>query len=347
MSRRHRRSAALLSGLFTAGIVAVAPASALAATVTVTGDSGSPVEIPLGGSVAIRNMSPSVGIAFPPGGGRFKMVVTDAAGNQAAFPADCFSKTTDIGPTRVKYAGNQTYTVTVTNYAADDYGCATPVGAPEAYRFAIDASVAVTPPGGAFAFRNAGSFETFPYVVTVQGNPGADADEVQYALNGRPGPDGALVPPFAKATTDAAGQAKLYSLKAGAYTIVARAISYSSATDVGSPWSAPVRLIVKAPFDFSGGGVDFTDRRGPTYGVRATLRDPGATGKVSVSLARGRTGGVYRSIGSARIARKGTISKRFVARRTGAYRLRFTFKGSAFGQAGRVTVPIRVTRGFF
>lgn len=57
------------------GLILAAPAAADAASVTVSGDDGNPVAVPAGAPPIIRNMSPSVGVGFPPGEGRFTLAV--------------------------------------------------------------------------------------------------------------------------------------------------------------------------------------------------------------------------------------------------------------------------------
>ena len=52
---------------------------------------------------------------------------------------------------------------------------------------------------------------------------------------------------------------------------------------------------------------------------------------MTISIARGKKRGKFRRIGKAKINSKGRFSKRFTVRRTGTYRLRYTYKGSSRG----------------
>lgn len=338
-SPRIRRSAA--AALAFTALAAAAPAAASAASVTVTGDDGNPVAVPAGAPPTIRNMKPEVGVAFPPGEGRYSLSITGANGAAAALPIDCFSQTSRF-PTRANYAGNGAYTVTVTNFAASDTKCATPLST-ESYPFTIAASTSLAPPAGPFLLRAPRSFTTNAYSLPVALNPGADSHEVRFAADAVLGPDGGIAGNSLEAFVDPAGAAIVRPPAPGVYTVVARPIRYSSAGEVGGPWSAPVKLVVTAPFDVSG-GLQFLDSRGPSYSVRIQLREKTARGRVSIALARGTKRGKYKSLGSAKISSLGTVSKRFKVTRAAAYRLRFTFKGSTTIVGGRVTFPIRITR---
>ena len=68
------------------------------------------------------------------------------------------------------------------------------------------------------------------------------------------------------------------------------------------------------------------------------------SGRVKLSIARGKRGGRCRSLGSAKIRADGSFTKRFVVRRLGWYRLRYSWKGGALMQKGSVTERIRVKR---
>ena len=129
--------------------------------------------------------------------------------------------------------------------------------------------------------------------------------------------------------------------KPGRWVIVARVKGGNFFT----PWSAPVFVNAIAPFDLE--RTSFPDARGPSYKVRGQIRERAARGKVTVSIAKGRKKGSFRRLGSAKINSKGRFSKRFKVRKTGVYRLRYSYRGSALVAAGRATEPIRIRRRIF
>ena len=100
-----------------------------------------------------------------------------------------------------------------------------------------------------------------------------------------------------------------------------------------------------APFDLE--RTSFPDSRGPSYKVRGQVRERVARGKVTISIARGKKKGKFRTIGKAKINSKGRFSKRFTVRRTGVYRLRYTYKGSSVVAGGRVTEQVRIRKRVF
>lgn len=339
--RRHR--GLTLAAALTA-LAAATPAAADAATVTVTGDNGNPVAVPAGAPPVIRNMRPEVGVAFPPGEGRYTLAVTTGAGTAASRGTDCSPRAL-LGPYNVDYAGNGPYTVTVTNFAAEDFTCATPLST-ERYVFGIVAGTLLEQPKLPFLLREPGSFSTNVLGLRLLLNPGADTHEVRFAPNATVGSDGGIVGNSAETQADRmTGVAQLRFPGPGFYTVVARPKRFVGSGNIGAPWSPPVRVLVVAPFDVSG-SLQFLDSRGPSYRVRIQLREKSARGRVAVALARGKRGGKYRSLGSARISSAGTVTKRFRAGRAGAYRLRFTYKGAGAIGGGRVTFPIRIARRF-
>ena len=68
---------------------------------------------------------------------------------------------------------------------------------------------------------------------------------------------------------------------------------------------------------------------------------------MTISIARGLKNGKFRRIGKAKINSKGRFTKRFKVRRTGRYRLRYTYKGSSLVAPGRVTESVRIRRRVF
>ncbi len=335
---------ALAAGLALASIAAVAPAAAsAAASVSVTGDAGAPVPVPAGAPPTIRNMKPDVTAGFPAGGGRYKLDVANPQGTVAGAGL-CTSKDRPFA-TSPGYFGNGTYTVTVTNYADDDFRCATPVST-ESYAFVIAASTSITQPAGPALLRPPGSFTSNPLSLQVAGNPGANSVDVFYAKNAAVGPDGNLVGTSKKTSVDpATGLARIFPDIAGTYTAVARAVRFTGGTEVGSPFSPPIKFTVLSPFDASN-SLETIDSRGPSYRVRLRLREKLTRGRVSIALARGTKGGKYRSLGSAKLSSQGSLTKRFTASRTGSYRLRFKFKGSETTAPGFIVYKFKVTRRF-
>ena len=130
----------------------------------------------------------------------------------------------------------------------------------------------------------------------------------------------------------ATGQVQIIGARdPGTYTAVARA----KIGDFATPWSAPVQLQLQLPFDILTGS--FTDRRGPSYKLRTTLRDAAASGsRVTVAIAKGKTGKRFRTIGKAKVNSKGQFSVRFTVRKLGWYRVRYSFKGNANVARGHV-----------
>jgi hypothetical protein len=113
-----------------------------------------------------------------------------------------------------------------------------------------------------------------------------------------------------------------------------------------SPWSPPISVKALGPFDFD--RTTFPDQRGPSYSLRHTIREKAATGPVTIAIARGRRGGRYRRLsGKAPRIRNGRITKRFRLRRTGTYRLRYTYKGNDLVAPGRIVQQIQIRRRFF
>jgi hypothetical protein len=326
-------------------LTAAAPAAADAATVTVTGDDGAPVVIAAGAPPTVRNMRPEVGVAFPPAPGRYQLSVVNAAGTSVSSGVSCISRSY-TSPSRVNYSGNGVYTITLVNYGEKDSSCATPLST-ETYQFGIAASTALTAPPGRFLLRAPGSFATNVLPLPVALNPGADSHEVRFAPDATLGPDGAIAGPSKETSPDSTtGLAPLRFDGPGVYTVVARATRFSSIGELGSPWSAPVRVVAVAPFDASG-GLQLVDSRGPSYSVRLQLREKSARGHVTVALARGTKRGTFHTLGRrVSISSLGTVTKRFRVTHAAAYRLRFTYKGSTTILGGRLTFPIRITRGF-
>ena len=87
-------------------------------------------------------------------------------------------------------------------------------------------------------------------------------------------------------------------------------------------------LQLQRPFDILTGS--FTDRRGPSYQLRTTMRDAVLRGsRVTVALAKGKNGKRFRTLGKPKVNSKGQFKVRFTVRKLGWYRVRYSFKGNA------------------
>jgi hypothetical protein len=330
-----------VAAALTSIVVALASAASAhaAATITVTGDAGSPVALAQGAPATIRNMSPTVGIGFANTDGRFSATVAGPDGVAVSSPLSCF--TNDNWTRITDFRGNGNYTITITNYAKADTSCKTATST-ETYVYAINGSVPLTAPAGPFLIRNPNAFATNTLALPVGLNPGASTYEVRYAPGGVVGPDGAISGPSEQSYVNTStGTTDLRFTAPGAYTVVARA----KAGDYYTPWSAPVTVTAIVPFDLD--RIAFPDSRGPRYRVTGYVRDKAIRGKVSLALARGKKGGKYKSLGTATITSKSTFSKGFTQRRTGVYRLRVHYKGSALAPPVSIVSQIRITRRLF
>jgi hypothetical protein len=334
MSPRHVLPlAAVLFGLL--------PASALAApAVTVTGDDGNPTPLNSAAAVASRQLDLRVGVSVPSTETAFYTAqVLDAAGAAATPLSPCLDSDTRAAGSP-EYRGNGTYTVVVRYYPSS--ACSGTASSERRFQFTINAGTAVTAPPGRLLTRAANAFATNTHQLPVALNPGATTYEVRYALGGVVGPDGAISGPSAETFVNrSTGLADFRFDKPGRWVIVARVKGGSFFT----PWSAPVFVNAIAPFDLE--RTSFPDARGPSYKVRGQIRERAARGKVTISIAKGRKKGRFRRLGSAKINSKGRFSKRFKVRKTGVYRLRYSYRGSPLVAAGRATEAIRIRRRIF
>lgn len=336
MSRKARIATTLA---VTAAAVASQAAPASAATVTITGDAGAPVTLAPNAPTTLRQMKPDIGVALAASERAFSISVAGPVA-PAATPRRC--GTSNI-PWRMDYQGNGTYTITVTTYT--NTGCTT--GAKAAtYVVNLAPSVAITPPGGKLLTRRPNDFATITYQVPVTVNPGALSTNLYYALGGVAAPDGSISGAAKEAWVDTTtGTAGVRFDQPGSYLMTARGTGYTGAAgQFFTPWAAPVGVRAYAPFDFQGTPT-FPDARGPRYKIRAQLRERSARGKVRILMARGK--GKFRSIGKARINKRGVLKKKFTQHRTGRYRVRFVYKGGATVAPGKVTYKIRIKRRLF
>lgn len=330
-------SAAVLTALGTAS-------AAQAAAVTVTGDDGNPVPLTQNVPAGIRNMSPSVGVGFAPTQDtRYSVSYSGPDGVAVATAVNCFTTKVPVNRS-LDYRGNGTYTVTVTNFTKADSLCATPKST-ETYTIVVNGSVAVGAPAGRHLIRKANSYTTNTLTLPFGQNPGALSYEIVYAKGGVVGPDGGISGPVQTAYLNrTTGLVELLLREPGSYVVVARASAYAGSGKFFTPWSAPITVNAISPFDLT--SLRFPDSRGPSYQLRGTLRDTKIRGKVKLAMARGKKGGKYRSIGTAKISSKGTFTKRFTQRRTGTYRIRIKYSGSKTAASGTIVQTVRISRRY-
>jgi hypothetical protein len=323
---RAVRIAALALALF--------PASASAADVTILySDEGYPRTLGGGLETVLRNMDFQYVVRMQSHDGEYhKISTTGPDGAPAAASSPCSAKSTVGEVTRhLDYHGNGEYAVLVETFTDPD---CIEGWRPQRFRFTINAGTALTPPAGVVL--------TGPtHKVAVAPNPGAGSYEVKYARGGVIGPDGGISGPSVDALVNGGtGLADVRFTEPGRYVMVARA----KRGDYSSPWSAPISVDVKAPFDLL--AVKFPDSRGPSYKLRGTLSDAFARGsRVTVYSAKGRTGGRFRKLGrSSRINAQGRFTLRFKLRKPGVYRLQYRFRGTSLVIGGKVTKAVRVRR---
>lgn len=336
-STRPAKSAAFAAAIAVGASLAGA-ASAGAVAVSVTGDDGRAVAINPGAPPALRNLRPTVGVAADPNT-RYSVAVTGPDGRAAGTPAVCLDAAQPAS-LQVPFRGNGTYNVAVTSYAAIDTSCAGPLGPAAGYPFSIAGKVQLGRVGR-FLLRDAGSSTIRTLSLPVNADPGAQSHEIRFKRDAKLRRGGAIAGRSATAPF-ANGAAALRFPGPGLYTVVGR----DAADGVQTPWSAPQRIRVVAPFDLS--VVRYPDRSGPQFRVFCQIGEGGtATGLVSVAIARGN--GPYRSLGRARINGSGAFGAKFSARTAGTYRLRFTYRGNRFVTPGvivsRFTVGTAIVSG--
>lgn len=318
-----------------AAAMAVAPGAAHAAQITVTGDAGSPVALNPAAPTALRNADVTVTVNQDVGDGNYSIVTKDPSGAVAGDASNyCWSinNATD----HPDFHGNGTYTVIVQIHSGS---CTTPVVRTVQAQYTIGASVAMPAPATPLLTRPVNSTATTRYDLPIALNPGISTYETRFSRNAVIAPDGSISGPSDEAFVDSTrGVVSATFERPGTYTFVAR----GSLDNYFTPWSAPTQVRAIAPFDFE--DITFPDSRGPSYKLRAKVREKTAGGRVYISYARGSKGGRYHSLRYARISKGSTISKRFRLRKTGTYRLRFRYKGSSTTAGGVITTKIRITR---
>ena len=314
---RSRKSRLALAAV-ALGVFAV-PASASAATLSITGDDGVPQAL---SGQTIRNMSPQLAVGINGTTERSYTVQVIGPNGVSAASATCLSSPT---PRTVNYQGNGVYTVYVAIYTTL---LCTDTPTTGSLTFAIGAGVAIaSDPNTPLLTRQPGEFATIEHRLPVTGNP---------AL----APDGGLVGPSQNAYVDAAtATVPIRFSEPGRYSVVARARVYGGAA---TPWTAPLALRVYAPFDFS--TSNFPDSRGPSYRLRVRLREEDTRGRVRISVAKRWSGNAkYRTLGTVRI-RGGSFTKRFTLSSPGTYRIRYRFQGSSTTAPGTVVEKVRIRR---
>ena len=320
--------------------LALLPATASAASVTVTGDDGNPLAINSSAPTAIRNMDVQYAVTFDSSDQAYhKTTVVGPDGVSASSGSSCYPKSAITNVSRyADYRGNGDYAVVVQTFT----NSACTAGAKETrFLYSVNASTAITPPGGIVLTRQPNSFSTITHKVPVALNPGGLSYEVRYARGGVIGPDGGISGPSTDAFLDRnTGLADARFTEPGGYVMVAR-IKHG---DYYTPWSPPIEFAVKAPFDLS--YVGLLDQIGPSYKLQGTLRDPFARGsRVTIYYAKGKKGGRFHKLGrSSKVNSKRRFTLRFKIRRPGLYRLQYRFKGTSLVLGGKVTASIRIRR---
>jgi hypothetical protein len=275
----------------------------------------------------------------------YRWQVLDAAGAGATTLSPCWNTSVAIArddDRLVAYRGNGTYTLRILKYKGKD---CTGAAAPLNYQWVTSSTVTLSAPAGPQLIRQPNTATTNTQLLGFAGPPGAISYEIKYAKDATVGPDGSISGLNVQdAYLDrATGQVQIIGARdPGTYTAVARA----KIGDFTTPWSAPVQLQLQQPFDILTGS--FTDRRGPSYKMRTTMRDAWLRGsRVTVAIAKGKTGKRFRTIGKPKVNSKGQFSVRFTVRKLGWYRVRYSFKGNSAVARGTSYAQVRFRRVIF
>lgn len=338
------RGRGLLTASLAVAAVAATPAAASAVTVSVDGDDGNPIAIT--GPVAIRNINPTVHIHVAAGEG-YGFDVFGPGGQKAAAGLSCVSPGFNDKSNLVSYWGNGTYVVRLTKHALNASGdCVTAASGTQDVAFTINGGIILTGPPRPVLTRNPGKLFRNTLTLPVNLTPNPIGNDLFYGHDSPVNPDNSLAAPagqvFANAT---AGTVDVPLDKGpGTYQLAGHSKgfnSYNGGADVFTPWASVVQWQAFAPFDIK--KLSFPDPRGPSYRIRATFNETAVTGRVSIALARGTTGGRYRSLGAVKVSHH-SVTKRFRATRPGTYRLRFKYKGNSAVAGGFEVDKIRITR---
>ena len=171
-------------------VTACLPASALAATATVTGDDGNPVALSTTAPISIRNMDVTTEVTVATAEATYyTSQVFDAAGTPASSLASC--RTTRFSPTAknfVDYRGNGTYTLLLRYFASADSNCTGTANEsqPSSTRSTPAPRSPHRPSGCSRGCRTRSLTRTHQIPVAL--NPGAIIYEVRYARGGVAGP---------------------------------------------------------------------------------------------------------------------------------------------------------------
>ena len=182
--------------------LALLPATASAANVTVTGDDGNPLAI----NTTAPTADPQRG---RPGRRHLRRVrgrvpqdhVFGPDGVAASSGPSCYPKSAITDVSRLRRLPRQRRLRRGPAVVHRTSACTT--GAKEQrFLYSINAGTAITPPAGVVLTREPNSFSTITHKVPVALNPGAFSYEVRYARGGVIGPDGAISGPSADAFLD-------------------------------------------------------------------------------------------------------------------------------------------------
>ena len=267
----------------TAVALAATPTLASAAVgATVTGDDGNPVAITPG--LTIRNMDVKAGIAPTADTAQYAVTVVGPDGVAASSP-QCISAKYPYSRS-VDYRGNGAYTLTATPFGSDDYNCAKgATGAASTFQWAVASTMSIGPVAnnGVALIRKPNSTTTIPVTIPAALSPGTTSTDIHYALGGAIGPDGAISGPSETTYIDrTTGLISLSLSRPGTYVLTGRQQGFATASGAFfTPWTPPVTIRAYVPFDLT--SVSFPDSIGPSYLVKGYIREPSATGRVSLA----------------------------------------------------------------
>lgn len=329
----------LIAGLIAAALAL--PASASAASVTITGDGGEAVGLTEGAGAQLRNMSPVVTAAFDPSEKRYGLQILGPNGQSVGLASTCSAVDGGTVSDTTKYGGNGTYTVKLyTSTVQDDVYC--DQGTTRTFTFTITAGTSLTAPATTLLLHQAGNSSTIEHVFRVATNPGASGYGIRIAKDASIGANGDLVSSDGVGEIDvdrATGNADVSFPTVGRFKLIA----WAFAGDGSSPFSGPVDVKVMAPFDLSDKPY-FADARGPSYKMRGKFVDRTAIEgqKVTVSLAKGK--GKFRRIATPKVDDFGSFEFKFKQKGSGRYRVKVAYGGGDLMQAGSAIRAVKLGR---
>jgi hypothetical protein len=338
--KAHVATAAGVAVLLAGGFAAAAEA---AVTAHVTGDDGNPTPLSTAAPISIRNMNVRayVHVDDAAGARSYRWAVVDQSGTSAAATSGCWrSSSFPNDDALVTYRGNQTYTLRLSLF--NDTTCGGTATATHTYTWVVAAGVGLVAPPTRLLTRPKNSVVTNRHALDFVGTPGASRYEIRFAKNAALQPDGSIAGAEVKEAffNPATGKVEVIGAREpGTYTAVARAYNGGFFT----PWSPPITFKLISPFDLR---TSFPDQRGPSYQVRGVLGETTAGGRVTVSIAKGRKGKKFKTLGRAKVNRKGVFKLRFTLRGYGFYRLRYKHAGNSRVQKGTVYEVVRIRKIF-